>query len=293
MCAQFAECKNPEKMQHMYGLPRSRVAHCDPLCARARHRGPLPVLENAGNRRVCRYCGEGERCMICTEELARGVGVATGCHTVCHDCLLQHVEILRTNPQWDGAVRCPCGARQREIARLPPNVRDIVRAWRGATNATPSSMCPLQRAIDDVLTLKCPHCAAAFVDFEGCVAVRCRCGKFFCALCFEAYETNERVHKHVQHCRLNPTPGEYYVSAAKWNDLMRTRQIVRSWSHLEDVRRDTSVLMALTVARELHRHGAYLAPMMLKWPVAIASALFMLMFPRVCVALACVVVCIS
>lgn len=269
----------------MYGLPGSRVVHIDPLCTRARHRGRLPELQGAGHRRMCKHCGRGERCLICADELARGVGVATGCHTVCNDCLFRHVEILRTNPQWDGSVWCPCGGGQRRVARLPASVRQIVSTWRAASTRE-SSACPLQRAIEDVLTLKCPHCDAAFVDFEGCVAVRCRCDKFFCALCFEAYDTNDDVHKHVQICPMNPNQGDYYVELAMWHELMQKRQVFRSWHHLDAVRRDTSLLMALTVARELHRHGASLVPPMMKWPLATLGTLMALTLPRVCIVIA-------
>eukprot|EP00929_Paragymnodinium_shiwhaense_P039962 TRINITY_DN20911_c0_g2_i2.p1 TRINITY_DN20911_c0_g2~~TRINITY_DN20911_c0_g2_i2.p1 ORF type:complete len:279 (-),score=25.42 TRINITY_DN20911_c0_g2_i2:115-951(-) len=38
--------------------------------------------------------------------------------------------------------------------------------------------------IDDILTIKCPRCAQAFVDFDGCFALTCsRCGGAICAWC--------------------------------------------------------------------------------------------------------------
>jgi hypothetical protein len=41
-----------------------------------------------------------------------------------------------------------------------------------------------QRIADDILTLKCPRCRAAFVDFDGCFALTCgACGCGFCAWC--------------------------------------------------------------------------------------------------------------
>jgi hypothetical protein len=35
--------------------------------------------------------------------------------------------------------------------------------------------------VDDIVTLKCPRCKAAFVDFTGCCSLYCPCGCSFCA----------------------------------------------------------------------------------------------------------------
>jgi len=40
--------------------------------------------------------------------------------------------------------------------------------------------------VDKILTLACPRCGQAFVDFDGCLALTCRrvsCGCAFCGLC--------------------------------------------------------------------------------------------------------------
>ena len=53
-----------------------------------------------------------------------------------------------------------------------------------------------------ILTLKCPRCAAAFLDFEGCFALtchRCHCG--FCAYCL--VDCGKDAHKHVPRCKHN------------------------------------------------------------------------------------------
>ena len=40
--------------------------------------------------------------------------------------------------------------------------------------------------IEEILTLKCPRCEAAFVDFNGCFALTChRCACGFCAHCLQ------------------------------------------------------------------------------------------------------------
>jgi serine/threonine protein kinase len=55
---------------------------------------------------------------------------------------------------------------------------------------------------EQILTLKCPRCAGAFLDFEGCFALtchRCHCG--FCAYCL--VDCGKDAHKHVPRCKHN------------------------------------------------------------------------------------------
>jgi serine/threonine protein kinase len=60
-----------------------------------------------------------------------------------------------------------------------------------------------------ILTLKCPRCAAAFLDFEGCFALtchRCRCG--FCAYCLA--DCGNDAHAHVARCPHNRRNREVF-----------------------------------------------------------------------------------
>jgi len=52
---------------------------------------------------------------------------------------------------------------------------------------------------EDILTLKCPRCKKAFVDFEGCFALKCNsCPCNFCAGCLK--DCGENAHQHVAKC---------------------------------------------------------------------------------------------
>jgi hypothetical protein len=66
--------------------------------------------------------------------------------------------LLALTPPDNGAVPPEELARRREAAA--PHVRHIV---------------------DDIVTLKCPRCKTAFVDFSGCCSLYCGCGCSFCA----------------------------------------------------------------------------------------------------------------
>jgi hypothetical protein len=63
--------------------------------------------------------------------------------------------------------------------------------------------------VEEVLTLKCPRCRTAFVDFSGCFAVQCgSCPCNFCGWCLQDCETD--AHAHVAHCRSNKANGNVF-----------------------------------------------------------------------------------
>ena len=64
-----------------------------------------------------------------------------------------------------------------------------------------------KQIIEEILTLKCPRCKLAFLDFDGCFALSCmgcKCG--FCAYCLE--DCGNDAHRHVANCRYNIAPGK-------------------------------------------------------------------------------------
>jgi len=54
-----------------------------------------------------------------------------------------------------------------------------------------------------VLTLTCPEGHAYFV-FDGCLALRCHCGVYFCGCCHSRSRDNSSNHTHVRACSENP-----------------------------------------------------------------------------------------
>jgi hypothetical protein len=54
--------------------------------------------------------------------------------------------------------------------------------------------------VDTILTQVCPRCRAAFLDFEGCMAVKCsQCSAAFCAVC--TTDCGADAHEHVRNCK--------------------------------------------------------------------------------------------
>lgn len=73
--------------------------------------------------------------------------------------------------------------------------------------------------IEKIITLHCPHCNLAILDFNGCFAVEHRadhdllsqgCGRYFCGWCLAKFETNADCHSHVKFCPHNLHPGTYF-----------------------------------------------------------------------------------
>jgi hypothetical protein len=64
--------------------------------------------------------------------------------------------------------------------------------------------------VEEVLTLKCPRCKTAFVDWDACAALTCMtCGAAFCAWC--QLDCGGDAHAHVTHCPDSPMNGNVYA----------------------------------------------------------------------------------
>jgi len=81
----------------------------------------------------------------------------------------------------------------------------------------------IRRIEDDILTLKCPRNGHAFVDFDGCFALKCSsCPCNFCAWCLA--DCGNDAHAHVNSCRLNKSRG-YYGSPDLFKQVHKERKL--------------------------------------------------------------------
>jgi hypothetical protein len=85
--------------------------------------------------------------------------------------------------------------------------------------------------IDQILTLHCPRCKAAFTDFSGCFALSCRCRAAFCAWCLG--DCGADAHAHVARCSENRTQGDVFGSLDLFNQhhQQRRQRLVRDKFH--------------------------------------------------------------
>lgn len=79
-----------------------------------------------------------------------------------------------------------------------------------------------RHVVDKILTLACPRCGQAFLDFEGCFALtcsRCQCG--FCAYCLA--DCGADAHEHVRSCVHNRR-RDYFGTEAEFQGAQRRRR---------------------------------------------------------------------
>jgi hypothetical protein len=72
--------------------------------------------------------------------------------------------------------------------------------------------------------MKCPRCAKAFFDFDGCFAVSCGiCPCRFCGWCLE--DCGSDAHKHVVNYPVKPQSADiYYATFPQFVEAQRRRQ---------------------------------------------------------------------
>jgi len=80
---------------------------------------------------------------------------------------------------------------------------------------------------EDILTLKCPSCKTAFVDFDGCFALSCKsCPCRFCAGCLAPAKDGQECHRHVSACEVCRKAGVkgYFGTFPQFEQIHKTRR---------------------------------------------------------------------
>ena len=73
--------------------------------------------------------------------------------------------------------------------------------------------------IENVLTLRCPRCKTAFLDYTGCAALTCStCKAGFCAICLK--DCGNDAHAHVVRCPEN-SEGGVFIPEVTFNEHHR------------------------------------------------------------------------
>lgn len=84
-----------------------------------------------------------------------------------------------------------------------------------------------EHIVERILTLHCPRCDQAFIDFDGCCALTCSrpgCGCGFCAFCLA--DCGADAHRHVLQCPENTSPARgYFISSPQFNQSQCDRRL--------------------------------------------------------------------
>jgi hypothetical protein len=85
---------------------------------------------------------------------------------------------------------------------------------------------------EQILTIKCPNCTRAFIDFNGCFALTCTCGSSFCGWCLQLGSSRE-IHTHVCVCQ-HRTQGTMPALSA-FNLVHKNRRIKLLTNYLNTI----------------------------------------------------------
>jgi len=111
--------------------------------------------------------------------------------------------------------------------------------------------------IERILTLSCPRCSQAFVDFSGCMALTCSragCGCGFCALC--QADCGNDAHGHVGGgCpladQIGVKKGEFHLSEEEYSRAASRAREIRLRQYLESLTEEQRAHALEDCAREL------------------------------------------
>jgi Protein kinase domain len=157
-------------------------------------------------------------CGVCTALVPRVVTAFDASVVARHSGNEALASFIRANTN---AGRCE-GQRALEDQRLQ-HLNEIQKmkeaAMADAARLAASTERHRLRIMDTIVTLHCPHCSLAILDFDGCFAVEHRvdntdhghgCGLYFCGWCLAKFGNNTDCHVHVKICPHNLHPGTYY-----------------------------------------------------------------------------------
>lgn len=205
-------------------------------------------------------------CCICLEGFLEGGGVccmAQQLHFTCNGCFELHAQHQAGEDQdlleaRDAKVTCPgfrCPSvpfaeqqvalhvsagvyelhlRAHDRVKEGEVVRDIQAAQAAGDNVDDGDVQQHRRyVVESILTLKCPRCNAAFIDFIGCFALTCATdGAAFCAYCLE--DCGDDAHAHVGQCPHNPT-GDLFAPLETFHNAQRQRRVRMLQEYLEAI----------------------------------------------------------
>lgn len=113
--------------------------------------------------------------------------------------------------------------------------------------------------VDEVLTLRCPRCKLAFLDYDGCAALTCAastCKAGFCAVCLN--DCGADAHAHILRCPENESG--MHVPLVVFKEHHRKRQEVIINEKLKGLSARTRGLLLEKIGKDLRDLGITVNP---------------------------------
>lgn len=215
-----------------FGVSRSAVIVAAYLMW-AEKLNPVEVLKGMRQQRpVCMVCPN-----HCFLRALVAWGVACGQEEVPLEHLLRVTRELENDkaPDKEAWIEIPAGDDEADKTREWP---DDVRLRKN-------------EIAEDILTLHCPACSQAFLDFSNCFALWCCCcDTAFCAYCqYNCRNEYNDAHNHVMRCKYNIAPrrsifADFEVFEMAQN-LRRVREIRNYVAAIEDPAMQAMVLRCI------------------------------------------------
>ena len=82
------------------------------------------------------------------------------------------------------------------------------------------------KMIEKLSAQECPG-GCPWVDHEGCLMLRCKCGVQFCGLCDAFLPPAMNGHEHVRNCAANPEKGTVYMEPTEFKVLKKAQRYER------------------------------------------------------------------
>jgi len=107
--------------------------------------------------------------------------------------------------------------------------------------------------IEDILTLRCPRCKLAFIDYSGCAALTCaKCKAGFCALCLK--DCGHDAHQHVVNCPENIYKN-VFVTEEQFNRINSKRREKHINDKIKDQTNKTKTLLYKKMEKDFRDLG--------------------------------------
>lgn len=229
--------------------------------------GYLDAVTSAPDKRLLDGYAKtgGLRCALCEDALDEAALFGSGAGG----------ELLR---KYSTVVRRVANAVERRVA-----LEESLKKQEGGAAANGKVVEHVIGKVDELLStsIACPHCGAAFFDFNGCMSLTCGlCNKEFCGVCLKVHRTTSDGHAAVLEClghlpaaeleKYGMRRGDYFMSNAggenweRWKERIKVGAVLRYlgtltkdvvWSVVQDVLQHLRASKLLTEAalEELQR----------------------------------------